>query len=287
MVKLPKIEDCRGNLSFIESGKRGACPFEIERVYWIYDVPAGRVRHGRALRHTAEMIVAMSGSFDVVMENAVEQRSVSLNRSDKGMIVAPGTWREINNFSTNAVAMVLASGKYDENEYVFDINGIRDLQEQEIPLGPEFYERESLADSHLKSNVYEASVIELPRHRHANGSLTVAENGDTLIPFNIRRVFYLYDVPADAERGGHSHYQAEELIVALSGSFDVVLDDGKHEPMRFTLNRPYKALYVPTGIWRTLDNFSGGAVSMVLTSERFAEEDYVRDYEQFRKLTAI
>ncbi len=114
----------------------------------------------------------------------------------------------------------------------------------------------------------------------------MAENGSDIIPFNIRRVFYLYDVPADAERGGHSHFQAEELIVALSGCFDVVLDDGKRPPVRFTLNRPYQALYIPTGLWRTLDNFSGGSVCMVLTSERYSEADYVRDYERFKTLTA-
>lgn len=137
-------------------------------------------------------------------------------------------------------------------------------------------------ESHVKSDVSEARIIELPRHRHANGSLTVAENGADWMPFDVRRAFYLFDVPADAERGGHSHYEAQELIIALSGSFDVVLDDGKRPSRRFTLNRPYQALYIPTGIWRTLDSFSGGAVCLVLTSERYSEADYVRDYEQFR-----
>lgn len=141
-------------------------------------------------------------------------------------------------------------------------------------------------DSHSKSNVADARIIALPRHRHANGSLTVAENGAEGIPFDIRRVFYLFDVPADTERGGHSHHQAQELMVALSGSFDVVLEDGKSEARRFTLNRPYQALYIPAGLWRTLDNFSGGAVCLVLTSERYSEADYVRDYEEFRLLTS-
>lgn len=142
-------------------------------------------------------------------------------------------------------------------------------------------------DSHLTSNVEEARILELPRHRHANGSLTVAQNGAAGIPFVIRRAFYLYDVPADAERGGHSHHEARELIVALCGSFDVELTDGKRPARRFTLNRPYQALYVPTGLWRTLDNFSGGAVCLVLTSERFSEEDYVRDYDEFLRITSI
>lgn len=288
MIKLPKIEDIRGNLSFIESGPRGACPFEIERVYWIYDVPAGRVRHGRALRHTHEMIVAMSGSFDVDLRHPDgHEEKVSLNRSDFGLLVAPGTWREINNFSTNSVAMVLASGPYNADEYIFSAEEAQGVDAAPvIPAEQPTEEKEGFADPHRRSDTGEVRRIEFPRHRHENGSLTVAENGLDIIPFNIRRVFYLYDVPADAERGGHSHFQAEELIVALSGCFDVVLDDGKRPPVRFTLNRPYQALYIPTGLWRTLDNFSGGSVCMVLTSERYSEADYVRDYERFKTLTA-
>lgn len=118
---LPKIEDPRGNLSFIEYGQAGICPFEIERVYWIYDVPTGRVRHGRALRHTCEMIVAMSGSFVVRLDDGKgHSEAVSVNRSDRGVVVEPGTWRELTDFSTNAVAMVLASAPYDPEEYIED-----------------------------------------------------------------------------------------------------------------------------------------------------------------------
>ena len=138
--------------------------------------------------------------------------------------------------------------------------------------------------SHRTSDVACARIINLPRLRVQGGSLTEAANTDEWMPFEVRRVFYLFDVPADAERGGHSHFEARELMVALSGSFDVVLDDGKSEPRRFTLNRPYQALYIPTGIWRTLESFSGGAVCLVLTSETYSEEDYVRDYDQFRSL---
>lgn len=140
-------------------------------------------------------------------------------------------------------------------------------------------------NSHATSSVDNSRMVDLNRHRHANGSLTVFENGAEGCPFDVRRVFYLYDVPADASRGGHSHHEAEELIVALSGSFDVVLDDGKHAPRRYSLNRPYRGLYVPAGLWRTLDNFSGGAVCLVLTSQRYSEADYVRDYNIFRQLT--
>ncbi len=142
-----------------------------------------------------------------------------------------------------------------------------------------------MSHSHKISSVEQCRIIELARHRHANGSLSVVENADEAMPFAVRRAFYLYDVPADAERGGHSHHEAQEMIMALSGSFDVVLHDG-HAERRFSLNRPYRALYIPAGLWRTLDNFSGGAVCLVLTSERYSEADYVRSYDEFKQLTA-
>lgn len=140
-------------------------------------------------------------------------------------------------------------------------------------------------DSHKISSVDNCRIVELPRHRHPNGSLSVVENVESAL-FEIKRVFYLYDVPGDSARGGHSHYMARELIVAVSGSFDVTLDDGKHRRV-FSLNRPYKALYVEAGIWRSLDNFSSGSVCLVLTSEVYDEADYVRDYDEFKKLTSL
>lgn len=138
---------------------------------------------------------------------------------------------------------------------------------------------------HGSATVDDCVYIDLPRERHPNGSLTAASNGDGALPFDVRRVFYLYDVPADADRGGHSHHEAREVIVAISGSFDVVIDDG-HTTRRFTLNRPYRGLYIPAGLWRTLDNFSGGSVSLVLTSHRYDAADYVRCYDTFKQLTA-
>lgn len=120
-IAIPRFEDERGNLSFIEGGPHGVCPFEIERVYWIYDVPSGRERHGRALRRTSELIVALSGSFEVQLTDAAGNVvSHTLTRSDRGVTVPPMTWRRIINFSTNSVAMVLASAPYTPEEYIFD-----------------------------------------------------------------------------------------------------------------------------------------------------------------------
>lgn len=138
--------------------------------------------------------------------------------------------------------------------------------------------------SHATSSLDNCGVIELPRHHHPNGSISVVENNGEF-PFAVKRVFYLYDVPGDSERGGHSHFEARELIVAVSGSFDVTLSDGR-ETRVYSLNRPYKALYIEAGIWRSLNNFSSGSVCLVLTSETYDEADYVRDPAVFAQLTS-
>lgn len=124
-------------------------------------------------------------------------------------------------------------------------------------------------------------IIELPKITDPRGNLTYIE-GDNHIPFDIRRVYYLYDVPGGAERGGHGHKALHQLIVAMSGSFDVLLDDG-FEKKRYHLNRSYYGLYVCPMIWRELDNFSSGSVCMVLASNLYDEDDYYRDYLQFAK----
>jgi len=118
LVDLPKIDDPRGNLTFIEEERH--LPFSIRRVYWIYDVPGGQTRGGHAFREQQEMIVALSGSFDVVIDDGDESRRFHLNRSYFGLYVPNGLWRFLDNFSTNSVAMVLSSTYYDENDYIRD-----------------------------------------------------------------------------------------------------------------------------------------------------------------------
>ena len=122
-------------------------------------------------------------------------------------------------------------------------------------------------------------LIELPRIKDQRGNLSFIEGGRH-IPFDIRRVYYLYDVPGGAERGGHAHRNLEQLVIAMSGSFDVVLDDGVRKK-RVHLNRSYFGLYVCPMIWRELDNFSSGSVCMVLASNLYDEADYIRDYNEF------
>lgn len=128
-------------------------------------------------------------------------------------------------------------------------------------------------------NIDLCKIIELPKITDARGNLTFVE-GSNQIPFDIQRVYYLYDVPGGAQRGGHAHKGLHQLIIAMSGSFDVVLDDGSNKK-RVHLNRSYNGLYICPMIWRELDNFSSGSVLMVLASNKYDEGDYYRDYNQF------
>lgn len=287
VVTLPKILDPRGNLTFIQNGAQ--VPFDINRAYWIYDVPAGEERHGHAFRRATEMIVALSGSFDVVTDTGAGEERVQLGRSFYGLLVPPMTWRRIDNFSTNSVALVLSSTNYDESDYLRDRDewkrelidcgadapGCIPTAEPEIKAGAEY------GGEIARHTLDECRIVDLSRHCHRNGSLTVVDNCDSL--FTTKRVFYLYDVPGDSERGGHSHFKGQELIVAASGAFDVTLTDGV-DVRKFTLNRPYRALYIPNGIWRSLDNFSSGSVSLVLTSELYSEDDYCRSMSKYREI---
>lgn len=118
IIELPKILDNRGNLSFVENYKQ--IPFEIKRTYWLYDVPGGESRGGHAYKENAEFIIALSGSFDVVLDDGKERKKFSLNRSYYGLYVPKGLWREMKNFSTNALALELGSTLYDKEDYVYD-----------------------------------------------------------------------------------------------------------------------------------------------------------------------
>ena len=126
-------------------------------------------------------------------------------------------------------------------------------------------------------------LIDLPKISDPRGSLSFIESGRH-IPFDIKRVYYLYDVPGGSDRGAHAHKTLHQFIVAMSGSFDVVLDDGKNR-RRVHLNRSYNGLYISPMMWRDLDNFSSGAVCMVLASAHYDETDYIRGYEEFLKAT--
>lgn len=286
IIELPKFLDERGNLSFFENDNQ--LPFAIQRVHWIYDVPGGESRGGVAYKTTEEFIVAMSGSFDVVVKNCEREWKFTLNRSYMGVYVPAGTWRTITNYSTNAVAVIAASTHYDPNDAIRDYEEfsswvtnerVNELKNDGI----------NEASSNLQSpitnrrySVYDCGIITLDRHHsQRKGDISVIENGET-IPFDVKRIYYLYDVPGGADRGGHAHKALYQLIVAASGAFTVVLDDGTNKKA-YTLNRPYLGLLVKPGIWRTLTDFSGGSICMVLASELYSPDDYIREYEKFMK----
>lgn len=130
--------------------------------------------------------------------------------------------------------------------------------------------------------VEDAKIIELPKILDARGNLSFAEQNNQ-IPFEIKRTYWIYDVPGGESRGGHAFRKNEEMIIALSGAFDVVVDDGERQK-RFNLNRSYYGLYIPKGLWRTMENFSTNAFALEFGSEHYDKSDYVRDYEQFKKM---
>lgn len=140
-------------------------------------------------------------------------------------------------------------------------------------------------DRKANSLLTKCKIIDLPKISDTRGNLTFIEENKH-IPFEIKRVYYIYDVPGGESRGGHAHKRLQQFIVAASGSFDVIVDDGIKRK-RFNLNRAYYGLYIPPMIWRELNNFSSGAVCLVLASELYEEDDYIRDYETFKRITSL
>ena len=278
IINLPKLLDARGNLSFAEQFAH--IPFEIRRVYWLYDVPGGVNRGGHAEINNEEVVIALSGSFEILINDGERTRTFTLNRSYYGLYIPKGVWREIREFSTNAVALEFGSIPYSEDDYIRDYDAFCEFAKH--PIEPHVV-RPLPVPSHLEKkcfHVEDCSIMELDKHHSdRKGNLTVVENG-TMFPFSTKRVYYLYDVPGGASRGAHAHKTLEQLIVAVSGSFKVSLDDGTNKKT-FFLNRPYQGLYVRPGLWRDLEDFSSGAVCMVLASEVYQAEDYIRDYDAF------
>jgi dTDP-4-dehydrorhamnose 3,5-epimerase-like enzyme len=133
------------------------------------------------------------------------------------------------------------------------------------------------------TRIMNAKIINIPKIEDPRGNLSVIEHD--VVPFDIKRVYYLYDVPAGAERGGHAHKKLQEFLVALAGSFDVVLNDGKNEKT-IILNKPFEGLLITNGIWRELKNFSSGAVCLVVASDVFEEEDYIREFDEFLSISS-
>lgn len=133
----------------------------------------------------------------------------------------------------------------------------------------------------MRQSVFDCSIIELPKITDRRGNITPVYSNEN-IPFDVKRVFYLYDIPGGEARGAHAHKTCHQFLVAASGAFEVVLDDGVNK-RTVTLNRPYYGLHIPPGIWAAEQGFSSGSVCLVLASEKFDESDYIREYEEFKE----
>lgn len=279
LIQLPKILDRRGNLSIIEQTKE--FPFEIKRVFWIFDVPGDAIRGGHAYRETEEFIVALSGSFDVVVNNGGQEKIFHLSRSYYGVYVPPMTWRRMRNFSTNSVALVISSTYFDISDYIYDFNDFL-FKEKQVLLSPQKIKQKQVIKyswSITRPTVYDCSLVELPKHSFLEGSLTVVQEYEN-VPFDLMRVFYLYDIPSGESRGAHAHKECHQFLIAASGAFEVLLDDGLNK-RTVMLNRPFMGVHIPPGIWAAEQDFSSGSVCLVLTSDRYKAEDYIRDYDEF------
>ncbi len=280
IIELPKFLDVRGNLSFAEQYTH--IPFEIRRVYWLYDIPGGIARGGHAEKNNEELIIALSGAFEIVIDDGKRSKTFVLNRSYYGLYIPKGLWREIKEFSTNALALEFGSIPYSADDYIRDYNAFLEYTKGSDNSFSIFPLKDRNIETGKRFNVFDCTMVELDKHHSdRKGNLTVVENGLTL-PFDVKRVYYLYDVPGGENRGSHAHKELSQLIIAASGSFTVTLDDGQNK-RSFFLNRPYQGLYVKPGMWRDLVDFSSGAVCMVLASDVYKTEDYIRDYNSFKE----
>lgn len=253
---LPVISDPRGNLTFMQCGD--CITFVPSRVEWYTDMAAG---DSVALDVTdaPRLVVALSGGFMLTGDG----HSHRMYRPGEYAALTPGMPYSLAELSGNAVALV--------------VTGPRPSGES-LPLTP------GLPDSHAVTILADAALIDLDSSVTGTPSHRVTSLTDT--PLTVRRIFYLYDVPAGSTRGGHSHINAREVIVAAAGSFDVTLADG-HDTRTFRLSNPARGLYIPPGLWRNIDNFSAGSVCLVLTTIPYSESDYVRDYDTFKAMSAV
>jgi hypothetical protein len=208
------------------------------------------------------------------------------------------TWRTLDNFSTNSLGLVLSSTHYDEADYIWDFAEFQRVKEQmkKVVLSPAKEQGSSSSKGNsLSSSLYtldDCHVLQLPSLTELRrGCLTPIEGTDAelqaactnmKLPFPLRRVFYLYDIPSGADRGQHAHKQAWQFIVAASSCFSIDLDDGERQ-RTVRLDRPFRGLLIPPGIWCRLHDFSSAAVALVLTSEHYDPSDYICDYTQLQE----
>lgn len=280
-ISLPRVIDRRGNLSFIEAENH--IPFSIARAYWIYDVPGGQERGSHAFKSQQEVIIALSGSFDVLLDDGKEKRKHTMNRSFNALYIPNMIWKSLSNFSTNSVCLVLASEPYNETDYIRNYKTFQKSFREDSSVG-----LQTTFKSIIEINTYsqyhtisDCSLIEFPIIKNRAGNITPVHSNEN-IPFSIERVFYIYDIPSGAKRGMHAHKHCHEILIATSGSFEVEVDDGTNKKI-ILLNNPMMGLYIPPGVWATEKKYSSGAICLVLASEKYDSNDYINTYSDFKK----
>ena len=262
LLQLPQVPDARGSLTALEELVH--VPFRFGRVRWFYDFPAGSTWPRTEPRFGDELIVALSGSFDVLVGDRGASGPVHLDRASTGLHVPAAVGWGIDNASTNSVGLVISSQPthHPRSARTRVEDGSRDA------LMPD-------------TTVEDCPLLALGRNRQGQGSMTnVIPRVD--VPFEIPRIYYLYDVPGGGSRGGHAHRGLEQVLVAVAGSFDVELNDGRCDRI-IRLDRSHTGAHIAPGIWRELTNFSSGAICLTLASAPYDEADYVRGYDEFRR----
>lgn len=251
LLDFPALGDARGRLAFLEGGRH--VPFEIRSVSWWSGLQARRPG-ARAVCQQDQVMFAIAGSMDVQVHGDDEPALVRLDRPDRGLPIAAATRWEVRDASEDAVGVIVRSG------------------------GPMDPAADGVAGKLLLPTVADATLLSLPRASGAPGETEVRAGRD--VPFGLARLYYLYGIPAGSVRGSHAHRELQQLVVAVSGSFEIVLNDGVADRV-VRLDRPEIGLHVPRGLWRDLRGFSSDAVCLVLASLCYAESDYIRDHDEF------
>jgi hypothetical protein len=263
---LPQIPEARGNLTALEELIH--FQFRTGSVRWFYDLPAGTSWSESGSHLGNALVIALSGSFAVVFGKQSPSSRVWLSRASIGLHVPTSTQWRVEDPSTNSVGLVISS------------------QPTRQPR-PESNQSEDYVPRVVNphTTINDCRTLTLGRHRHLQGTSTEAIP-QINVPFEIPRVYYLYDIPGGASRGGHAHRGLEQLLVAAAGSFEVALNDGRRDKT-VRLDQPDSGAYIAPGIWRELTDFSSGAICLTLASAPYDEADYIRDYEEFQRAKLV
>jgi WxcM-like, C-terminal len=257
-IRLPKVQDDRGHLSFFQNYDQ--IPFKIKRVHWFYNAVMATRRHTQPPTSTRDFIVALSGSFEIAFFDRNMKDPITLNRPYTGVYVPPLMRWQLHNFSANSVALIATDDSY--------------LKSHDSRV------RQSIAQSLTgrQASISDCNLITFPHTENAAGQLSPAANN--ILPFEVQRIYYIYDIPHTGSRGAHAHKTLHQIIIAARGSFAVAIDDGVNKTI-IQLNTPYIGLHIQPSIWRSLSSFSQGAVCLALVSEQYSADDYIRDYSDF------